>query len=62
MGTKHELIDRLANHDGLQARAFSIALKKIAGEKARKPLASSRWAYYVRVQESEDVNEALQPD
>jgi len=40
-GTKHELIDRLAGHDSLQARAFSIAMKRIVGEQARKPFASS---------------------
>lgn len=40
-GTKHELVDRLAAHDALQARAFSIAMKKVAGEQARKPLGAS---------------------
>jgi len=37
-GTKHELIDRLAGHDSLQARAFSIAIKRIAIEQTRKPV------------------------
>ncbi|EXJ59111.1 hypothetical protein A1O7_06542 [Cladophialophora yegresii CBS 114405] len=37
-GTKHELIDRLAGHDSLQARAFSIAMKRIAVEQTRKPV------------------------
>ncbi|KIV79314.1 hypothetical protein PV11_06881 [Exophiala sideris] len=39
-GTKHELIDRLAGHDSLQARAFSIAIKRIAIEQTRKPVSS----------------------
>src|ERR1700761_5650746 len=34
-GTKHELIDRLAGHDNLQSRAFSIAMKRIASEQPR---------------------------
>ncbi|OAL34194.1 hypothetical protein AYO20_06449 [Fonsecaea nubica] len=37
-GTKHELIDRLAGHDSLQARAFSIAMKRIAVEQTKKPV------------------------
>ncbi|EXJ86143.1 hypothetical protein A1O1_06513 [Capronia coronata CBS 617.96] len=37
-GTKHELIDRLAGHDSLQARAFSIAIKRIAVEQTKKPV------------------------
>ncbi len=37
-GTQHELIDRLAGHDSLQARAFSIAIKRIAVEQTRKPV------------------------
>lgn len=37
-GTKHELIDRLAGHDSLQARAFSIAMRRIAREETRKPV------------------------
>ncbi|KIX05072.1 uncharacterized protein Z518_05944 [Rhinocladiella mackenziei CBS 650.93] len=37
-GTKHELIDRLAGHDSLQARAFSIAMKRIAIEQTKKPV------------------------
>jgi len=37
-GTKHELIDRLAGHDSLQARAFSIAIKRIAAEQTKKPV------------------------
>jgi hypothetical protein len=36
-GTKHELVERLAVHDELQARAFSIVMKRIAGDQARKP-------------------------
>ena len=39
-GTKHELIDRLAGHDSLQARAFSIAMRKIAREQTRKPVST----------------------
>ena len=35
-GTKHELVDRLAEHDGLQARAYSIAMRRIGKEKAEK--------------------------
>jgi hypothetical protein len=30
-------VERLAVHDELQARAFSIAMKRIAGDQARKP-------------------------
>jgi len=37
-GTKHELIDRLASHDGLQSRAFSIAMRRIAKEQTAKPV------------------------
>jgi hypothetical protein len=37
-GTKHELIDRLAGHDSLQARAFSMAMRKIARHETRKPV------------------------
>jgi len=37
-GTKHELIDRLAGHDSLQARAFSIAMRRIAVEQTKKPI------------------------
>lgn len=37
-GTKHELVDRLAGHDNLRARAFSIAMKRIAIEQTRKPV------------------------
>ena len=40
-GTEHELVERLAVHDDLQARAFSIAMKRIARDQARKP---SRYA------------------
>lgn len=36
-GTKHELIDRLAGHDSLQARAFSIAMRRISREQTKKP-------------------------
>lgn len=31
-GNKAELVDRLANHDHLQTRAFSIAMKRIDGQ------------------------------
>ena len=41
-GTKHELIDQLARHDSLQARAYSIAMRRIASEQTRKPLAAPR--------------------
>jgi hypothetical protein len=41
-GSKHELVDRLAVHDRLQARAFSIAMKKVAGQEARTRRAASR--------------------
>lgn len=37
-GTQHELIDRLAGHDSLQARAFSIASRRIAAEQTKKPV------------------------
>jgi len=37
-GTKHELIDRLAGHDSLQARAFSIATRRISREQTKKPV------------------------
>ncbi|KIW46280.1 uncharacterized protein PV06_01961 [Exophiala oligosperma] len=37
-GTKHELIDRLAGHDSLQARAFSMAMRRIAVEQTKKPV------------------------
>lgn len=37
-GTKHELIDRLAGHDSLQARAFSMAMRRIARHETRKPI------------------------
>lgn len=40
-GTKHELIDRLAGHDNLQARAFSIAMKRIATDSTRKPFGTT---------------------
>lgn len=35
-GTKHELIDRLASHDALQARAMSIAMKRITNDHTKK--------------------------
>ena len=35
-GTKHELIDRLASHDALQARAMSIAMKRITNDQTKK--------------------------
>ena len=41
-GQRHELIDRLTGHDHLQARAFSIAMKRIATQQTRKPLAAKR--------------------
>lgn len=37
-GTKHELVDRLANHDSMQSRAFSIAMRRIGVDQARKGL------------------------
>lgn len=37
-GTKYELIDRLAAHDSLQARAFSMAMRRIAKEQTSKPI------------------------
>jgi len=37
-GTKHELIDRLAGHDSLQARAFSMAMRRIAIQQTKKPV------------------------
>lgn len=37
-GTKHELIDRLASHDSLQTRAFSIAMRRIAKQQTAKPV------------------------
>lgn len=40
-GTKYELIDRLAGHDSLQARAFSMAMRRIAIDQTRRPLAAS---------------------
>ncbi len=39
-GTKHELVDRLANHDSMQSRAFSIAMRKLGSSPARKGLGS----------------------
>ncbi|KAI9877426.1 MAG: hypothetical protein M1823_007106 [Watsoniomyces obsoletus] len=35
-GTKHELIDRLAGHDSLQARAFSMAMRRVSREQIKK--------------------------
>jgi SAP domain len=35
-GTKHELIDRLAGHDSLQARAFSMAMRRVSREQTKK--------------------------
>ena len=35
-GTKHELIDRLAGHDSLQARAFSMAMRRVSRENTKK--------------------------
>ncbi|RMZ89418.1 hypothetical protein DV736_g3359, partial [Chaetothyriales sp. CBS 134916] len=40
-GTKHELIDRLAGHDSLQARAFSMAMRRITTEQTRKPIGAA---------------------
>lgn len=37
-GTKHEMVDRLANHDSMQSRAFSIAMRRIGVDQARKGL------------------------
>lgn len=37
-GTKQELVGRLANHDSMQSRAFSIAMKRLGQEQARKGL------------------------
>jgi SAP domain len=37
-GTKHELVDRLAIHDSMQSRAFSIAMRKLDSEQPRKGL------------------------
>ena len=36
--TKHELIDRLAGHESLQARALSFAMKRIAVDQSKKPV------------------------
>lgn len=35
-GTKHELVDRLAIHDSMQSRAFSVAMKRLGADQARK--------------------------
>jgi len=35
-GTKYELIDRLVSHDALQARAMSIAMKRITNDQTKK--------------------------
>lgn len=35
-GTKHELVDRLASHDSMQSRAFSIAMRRLDADQARK--------------------------
>ena len=37
-GTKHELVDRLAIHDSMQSRAFSIAMRRLGADQARKGL------------------------
>jgi len=39
-GTKHELIDRITGHDALQARAFSIAMRRIASEQTKKTISA----------------------
>ncbi|ERF76117.1 hypothetical protein EPUS_01450 [Endocarpon pusillum Z07020] len=39
-GTKHELVDRLANHDSMQSRAFSIAMRRFGSTQTRKGLGS----------------------
>lgn len=39
-GTKHELVDRLANHDSMQSRAFSIAMRRFGSSQTRKGLGS----------------------
>ncbi|EEQ87776.1 uncharacterized protein BDCG_02896 [Blastomyces dermatitidis ER-3] len=51
-GSKAELVDRLANHDVLQSRAFSIAMRKIHSRAAEtgsssRPLNTSRAQKYV---------------
>lgn len=35
-GAKHELIDRLAAHDSLQHRAFSMAMRRISRDQQKK--------------------------
>jgi hypothetical protein len=37
-GTKHELVERLAIHDSMQSRAFSIAMKRLGADQTRKGL------------------------
>jgi SAP domain len=37
-GTKHELVDRLAVHDSMQSRAYSIAMKRLGADQTRKGL------------------------
>lgn len=37
-GNKHELVDRLAAHDSLQHRAFSMALRRIAKDQQKKSI------------------------
>jgi hypothetical protein len=43
-GTKHELMDRLAIHDSMQSRAFSIAMRRVGADQAKKGLAATNAA------------------
>lgn len=45
-GNKHELVDRLAAHDSLQHRAFSMALRRIAKDQQKKNI--SGWVHSPR--------------
>ncbi|KAL8243802.1 hypothetical protein R6Q59_010060 [Mikania micrantha] len=38
VGTKHELVDRLAAHDSLQHRAFHMSLRRVAKDRQTKPI------------------------
>ena len=40
-GSKHELVERLINHDSLQSRAFSVAMRRIVKDQ-RGPFGGSR--------------------
>ncbi|KAK5947248.1 hypothetical protein PMZ80_001397 [Knufia obscura] len=57
-GTKHELIDRLASHDGLQARAFSIAMRRIAKEQTSKPVSGPSETSTIRSFNTSGANKA----